>query len=455
MNKKLLFLSLVLLLLSSCNQIDTGHEKDLIRFSLYLSYPETKTVNDGKSTKWVLGDLVNVVFAESGTTNYFRGFDFKVTDVESGRIEGTLPEEFDPNLVYDWYVSHPNSGTVSPTRSMYIGIWGSEYFAIQTGNNNMSHLAGGRRYPIVGNAKGVPGTMYPTVQMKNVASVIAFNVRNSTVNDVTIKDIQLKAPELINGKFTVDYSGDDIAVSSSNKESIARLEIQKGTPLKPGETAKFYMGVKPFSYQIGDELICVPSALSQGETLACRIAKVMDTPIHFGQGTITTVNLDFVPSAAPLTVNKADFDTFNQGYSSNYDNDLRSLDGWISNNCAAVVMRPSKHIAPTLSGKSSAPGVLTSPLLANGCSILTFKYGVLESVLDSLSFKVEVLNEAGEVVWTKSITEPEPVFQKGYDFSETVNVPGVFRLKFTNLCPTDATWEKDCVSLYDMSWTNM
>ena len=456
MIKRVLEIILLSLSVCSCSKISQEQEAiDMKKYVLYLSSPATKTVNDGMSTKWVLDNMVDVLFAETGTTNYLRGFDFKVTDVESGRIEGTLPLEFDPNLVYDWYLSYANATPSSPKVSMPIGIWGSERFQSQAGNNSMSHLAGSRRYPLVGNVKGIPGTKYPTVKMKNVASVIAFNVRNSTENDITVKDIQLKAPELINGKFTVDYSGDDIAVSSSNKESIARLEIQKGTPIKPGETAKFYMGVKPFSYQVGDELICVPSALSQGKTIACRIAKVMDTPIHFGQGTITTVNLDFAPSAAPLTVNIADFDTFNQGYSSNYDNELRSLDGWISQSCAAVMMYPSRHIAMTLSGKSSKPGVLTSPLFAGGCKVLKFKYAALESVNDQLSFKVEVLNEAGEVVWTKSITEPEPVFQKGYDFSETVNVPGVFRIKFTNRCPTGAIGNRDRVSLYDMSWTNM
>ncbi len=338
---------------------------------------------------------------------------------------------------------------------MTIGIWGSERFAVQTGNNSRAHLAGPYHYPLVGNVKGIPGTNYPTVKMKNVAAVIAFNVRNATEHELTLQDILLKAPELINGQFEVDFSGEDIRITPNKKESIARLEIQEGTPIKPGETAKFYMGVKPFSYPAGEELLCVPSATAQGKTLTCRIAKRLEVPLRFDQGTITTLNLDFAPSTAPLAVNKADFDTFNQGYSSNYDNELRSMDGWTSQSCAAVEMYPSRHIAMTLGGKTSSPGELISPLLAGGCKTLTFKYGLLESKLDQLSFKVEVLNEAEEVLWTKDITEPEPVFEQGYDFSETVNVPGVFRLRFTNLCPTGSPYHRDRVSLYDMSWTNL
>ena len=458
MNKKVLSILSAISLLCSCTELVPEDEAVSARkFSIYLTDPITRTVNDGMSTKWKMGDKVQVLYAEAGTSNYQQGFDFIVTDAESGKVEGTLPAEFDPNLVYDWYISYPNSGTASPKRDMTIGIWGAEQFAIQTGNNSMAHLAGPYHYPLVGNVKGIPGTKYPTVKMKNVASVIAFNVRNSTENDITIQDIQLKAPELINGKFEVDFSGEEIWVTPIKKESIARLEIQEGTPLKPDETAMFYMGVKPFSYEACDELICVPTATCLEKTVACRIAKVMDSPIRFEQGTVTTLNLDFAPSTAPLAINKDDFETFNQGIQfTGYTKDFTSLDGWsMSNSAANSSFIGLKHIAPTLSGKSLAPGVLTSPLLAKGCSILTFKYGVFASVNDKLSFRVEVLNEAGDITWTKDVIELEPIYKNGYNFSETVNAAGPFRLRFTNLCPTGASYHKDCVSLYDVSWTNM
>lgn len=458
MNRILHIIITFSLLICSCTSCPLDEVRnEPIRYTLYLSPPATKTVNDRMSTKWVLGDMVDVLFAEAGTMNYFKAGAFEVTDVEFGRIEGILPEEFDPNLVYDWYICYADASPSAPKVSMPLGIWGSERSQSQAGNNNMSHLAGSRRYPLVGNVKRIPGTKYPTVKMKNVASVIAFNVRNSTENDITIKDIQLKAPELVNGIFEVDFSGEDVFVTQTKKEGIARLEVQEGSPIKPGETAKFYMGVKPFSYENGDELICVSSAISKGNNLVRRIAKMIDTPFRFNNGTITTLNFDFSSVTAPLAVNKADFNTFNQGIQfTGYTKDFISLDGWsMSNSAANSSFIGLNHIAPTLSGKSLAPGVLTSPLLAKGCSTLTFKYGVFASVNDKLSFRVEVLNEAGDVTWTKNVTELEPIYKNGYDFSETVNVAGPFRLRFTNLCPTGASYHKDCVSLYDMSWTNM
>ncbi len=458
MNKKILSMLSVLSLLCSCSELVPEDEAGTAKkFTLYLTDPVTRTVNDGMSTKWCLKDRVQVLFAEAGTSNYQQGIDFIVTDAELGKVEGTLPAEFDPNLVYDWYLSYANVDPASPKVNMPIGIWGSERFEIQTGNNSLAHLAGSWRYPLVGNVKGIPGTNYPTVKMKNVAAVIAFNVRNATENELTLQDIRLKAPELINGEFEVDFSGEDIVITPKNKESIARLEIQEGTPLKPGETAKFYMGVKPFSYLVGEELLCVPSATAQGKTLACRVAKLLEAPLSFDRGTITTLNLDFTSSTAPLAVNKADFDTFNQGIQiTGYSKELTSLDGWrMVNSAANSSFIGLDCIAPTLSGNLSAPGVLTSPLLAKGCRTLTFKYGVFASKLDQLSFKVEALNEAGKVLWTKDITEPEPIYKNGYIFSETVNVAGPFRLRFTNLCPTGATYHKDRVSLYDLSWTNV
>lgn len=458
MIKCILGIFLVVLSVCSCSKISQEQDtSEIKKYVLYLSSPETKTVNDGMSTEWVLGNMVDVLFAETGTTSYLKGADFKITDAVSGKIEGSLPEEFDPNLVYDWYICYANATPTTPKVSMPIGIWGSESFQIQDGNDSMVHLAGSQHYPLVGNVKGIPGTQCPTVKMKNVASVLAFNVRNSTENDITIQDIQLKAPELINGKFEVDFSGANILITPNKKESIARLEVQDGTPIKPGETAKFYMGVKPFSYQAGDELICVSCATSQGEILACRIAKVIDVPIRFQQGTITTLNLDFAPSTSPLAVNRADFDTFNQGIQfTRYSRNLISLDGWkMINSAANSSFIGLTHISPTLSGKSLAPGVLISPLLANGCGILQFKYGRFDSLSKQFSFRAEILDEAGMVLWTKDFTEEKPLYRQWYQFSETINIPGPFRLKFSNLCPTEATGNRDCVSLYDMSWTNM
>ena len=452
MNKKVLSIFSVISLLCSCTEFIPEDEAVSARkFSIYLTDPVTRTVNDGMSTKWEVGNMVDVLFAETGTTNYLRGFDFKVSDVESGRIEGTLPEEFDPNSVYDWYICYANATPATPNVSMPVGIWGSERFQIQVGNNSMSHLAGSRRYPLVGNVKGVPGTKNPTVRMRNVASVIEFNLTNGTDQPIIVQDIHLKTPEKINGKFSVDFSGEDIIVASNKSDYIARLQVNDGTAIKPGESAQFYMGAKPFSFNAGDELKLVVTATKDGKTERSRLAKTIETPVTFSQGEIKTLNYTFAPSSAPLEVNKADFDTFNQGYTTGFNEDLASLDGWQTKNCAIEKLK-SEYLV-TMSGKSTGPGNLVSPLLSKGCGILTFKYQFIDS--SAISFKVDVLDDKENVVWTKTIAEPAPVFGKEYDFSESVNVSGLFRLKFTNLCASGATRHSDRVSLYDMSWTNV
>ena len=43
-------------------------EQENSEFALYLHH-NTRTVNDGYSTKWVQGDKVNVFHAEAGTNN--------------------------------------------------------------------------------------------------------------------------------------------------------------------------------------------------------------------------------------------------------------------------------------------------------------------------------------------------------------------------------------------------
>ena len=64
-------------------------------FEIVASTVDTKTVNDGMSTKWAEGDQINLFHAVTGSTDYKSNGAFVINDVEAGSFNGNLCEELD------------------------------------------------------------------------------------------------------------------------------------------------------------------------------------------------------------------------------------------------------------------------------------------------------------------------------------------------------------------------
>lgn len=107
-------------------------------------------------------------------------------------------------------------------------------------------------------------------------------------------------------------------------------------------------------------------------------------------------------------------------------------------------------MAPTLNGKTTAVGTLVSPVLHGGMTRLYFNYGA--AFTDNvLSFRVDVKQE-GEVVNTWTVTNDDVTKWEVYPFDETCSIDGDFTIEFTNLCPSNATTNKNRVSLWNITW---
>lgn len=107
-------------------------------------------------------------------------------------------------------------------------------------------------------------------------------------------------------------------------------------------------------------------------------------------------------------------------------------------------------MAPTLNGKTTAVGTLVSPVLHGGTNRLCFNYGA--AFTDNvLSFRVDVKQD-GEVVKTWTVTNEDVTKQEVYPFDETCSIDGDFTIEFTNLCPSNATSNKNRVSLWNITW---
>ena len=163
---------------------------------------------------------------------------------------------------------------------------------------------------------------------------------------------------------------------------------------------------------------------------------------------------------------RADFETISK--SSSYSSHTTAA-GWVLTNCAVqeggekdsnpnfifigkVPGTSTWAKAACINGKTAAVGTIESPELAGGCGQLSFNYG-LAFKESEIKFKIEVI-QGGTVVKTLTV-EKSSVTQKAMlSYTADINVAGTFKLKFTNLCPSNnASSNKDRVSIWNLTWT--
>lgn len=473
MKNKLIHIILIGFVLGSCEQLDSPKMEEVNdsgNFTVYLSQPQTKTANDGMSTKWVEGDVINVFHAVDGTENYVNDNSFTCDNVAANKFSGTLAEELNSDSNYDWYAFYPSINTANgdtPVKfKKYIGRTSMSSFAgkvTQTGNNSMAHLAVGKDgFPVVGFVNNVPASEFPTIPMKNVASVICVNVTNTLSEPIVISSVDLVTPKPIIGNFTIELTGNDIVASGAGQELI-RLEVAEGSQIAGGESAKFYIGVAPFTVTSGEEMLLYVNAAIGEKTVSQRIAKVFDGETPFKSGFIKTFNVSYAQTdVVPVKVNKSDFQTLNLGQTSTAfkaGSEHYSFDGWKL--LTGAVVGPTtftdgsiKDLAAVICGGTLQTGVLTSPLIADGCGTLKFKYGVYNNN-EKIRFRIDIKNAAGEVVQTETVENLEPTKSIAAEYSKEFNVSGVFQLEFTNLCPSGVKNRKDRVAIFDIEWTSV
>lgn len=264
-----------------------------IPFEIVASTVDTKTANDGMSTKWVAEDQINLFHAVCDGTTYTDDGAFTVANIETGNFTGTISEELDPQEEYDWYAFYPYSSfikTPANTDSGYMPV-GCKSGASQTqnGNNSMAHIAG-ENYPLVGKAYAVPAAGTPAIQMSHVSSLLEVVVTNDTEEPLTVSEIIVNAPEALVGTFYINFSGeitpDSFTGSGTNYVSTtAKLIVNNGTAIAKGESAKFYLAVKPFTVAASEAM--------QIHVNGYEKELVMTNEVTFSAGKIKTINFAY------------------------------------------------------------------------------------------------------------------------------------------------------------------
>ncbi len=282
--------------LTNCMK-ETATAPDAVRSS-YTIYADldsdTKTVNDGLSTKWTEKDSINVFHVESGASWVSNNIKFVLTDAQTGQFE---TDAFEGELaeVNDWYVMYPyDSHVVSP----YIEGVGympvaSKVSAVQTqkGNDNMAHIAG-PNYPMWGVATGVKSEDLPHVKMTHLTSLVEVEVTNSTDAPLVVNSVSLTASQDIVGTYYIDFSTETPAFENSGAQYVSNtavLRVEEGSPIENGQTGKFYLAIKP--YTENDYLTIKVNGLEK----TVSVSELVFTP-----GKIKTVKFDF--SAVPEIV---------------------------------------------------------------------------------------------------------------------------------------------------------
>ena len=310
MKKALFFAGLATasLLFAGCNKEADVKGLDGFPIEIILSDAQTRTTNAGMSTKWAEGDALSVFYAPAGETTYSANKKFTIQDPETNRATGTVDLEAASN---DWYLLYAYASQItSPENTSsgysYIGCKSNESQK-QTGYDSKAHLAGcaaSAGFPLYGIKKNVPREETPVVEMKHVASAVAIKVKNDAGKAIKISKVEFTAPEPIVGAFYVNFAQDPVVLTkhTSYTSATAVLDVQDAPDLAAGETATFYMGIKPFSAKVGDKLTLKITA----DAGVVEKPVTLEAAADFKAGFIKTLNVNYKAAAPVQTITVSD-----------------------------------------------------------------------------------------------------------------------------------------------------
>ena len=226
-----------------------------------ISLVHTRTSNDGFSTTWIAGDMVNVFHAESGSEDYINDGAFLYT--EGNAFKGHIRNNLESGKKYDWYVSYPYDEKMTSPKVMPIHIPCDQY---QSMDGDMSHLCNSY-CPLAGKSVGVDGNSTIVVQMNHLVTVLKIKVTNYEASPMNLDLVSFRADgcthvnedvtiisndaQTIAGSFNVDFTRDKISYSHVDRglgigSSRPLLHLKKSATLNLNESATVYMVSLPF-----------------------------------------------------------------------------------------------------------------------------------------------------------------------------------------------------------------
>lgn len=247
----------------------------------YDASAATRTANDGLHTKWVADDAINIFHAAAGTDAYKSDGKFTVSDANAGSFAGSLSETLSGSS--DWFALYPYSATNAILEPVITVASASQ---TQIGNGSKAHLAG-ETFPLWGKATSVASADAPTFTMSQLASVAKVHLTNSSSSPLTVSSVKLTAEEEIAGEFTIDFtlSAPKYTAGASNVSKEVTLSVTDGSAIAVGESADFFIALKPFTATNGTVLKIAVNGYEKTKTLS--------GDITFAAGEIQRVNFNY------------------------------------------------------------------------------------------------------------------------------------------------------------------
>ncbi len=242
---------------------DTGNGSDLVipavtDFSVYASIAQTKSVvTEEGALAWTAGDIINVFHGVAGEAELVSDgvVFFNPRSEKPNEFHGKLGKELKKGYTYDWYIFYPYNEELSIVNNTGAAIIGSkaEKAQIQTVYGDRAHVSGDYM-PMFGTATGVEEGKTPNAELQHLSSIIELNIASCMPTDVQISEVKVTAGEAIVGEFVFDFIKGTVTPVEGTTSNTATLTVKEPATLQNGESAKFYLIVKPFTAKAADGL---------------------------------------------------------------------------------------------------------------------------------------------------------------------------------------------------------
>ena len=251
-------------------------------FEVFAEQVDTRTANDGMATRWLDGDRFGLFHAPAGTATFVADGAFTIDNPATGHASGSA-DGLLAGSTYDWYMVYPYDGSATAPTAVPVVVGAASGTAqVQSGKDSRAHLAGGA-FPVGGKAAGVTCGVTPVLASAPLVSVIAVHVTNPGAASVRVTEVRFKAPEAIVGSFRVDVTGASPQFTAVTASDEAVLSVTGSATLRAGESAVFYLGVKPFVAGAGTTLTLTVNNQERTVTLM--------RPVTFSAGKIKALNV--------------------------------------------------------------------------------------------------------------------------------------------------------------------
>lgn len=214
-------------------------------------------------------------------------------------------------------------------------------------------------------------------------------------------------------------------------------------------------GLEVISYESSNEAVATVSdagviALAGGTGTAVITASFAGNANYLLGSATYTIKVNEVPDNCDAT---DDFSTANSSSPTSYTTRTTAA-GWGATNAGYKVINDASYLM--INGKTTAVGVITSPVLSDGIASLKFRYANTNNESNGVSVRIDI-KQGTEVVKTYTLTKANSEVTKDVVYTEiieNINVAGEFQIIFTNLSPSNNTGNADRVSIGRLCWKN-